>query len=102
MSNKIEHENELRIKKDTELQELDIVEQQLLRQLSGAKDKLGRLEQHQNTKKDAWDVKMSQLKAQYDAVLLQRQKALDEAGEKDSRVTDVEMKVLPVNAAAKD
>ncbi|KAJ3243486.1 kinetochore-associated Ndc80 complex subunit nuf2 [Chytriomyces hyalinus] len=66
------HERENIERKNQELREVNIKEQQLKRQLANISDKITRLTKQQTAKKEANDLKMSELAAAYEAGVTER------------------------------
>ncbi|KAJ3274324.1 kinetochore-associated Ndc80 complex subunit nuf2 [Terramyces sp. JEL0728] len=80
-------------RKQDELRELTMKEQQLLRQLESANSKITRLEQHHSQRESANEQKFVKLKEEFEEVVAQHQASVSRAQENETQAVEYEEKV---------
>ncbi|KAI9144568.1 Nuf2 family-domain-containing protein [Paraphysoderma sedebokerense] len=92
-SSKVFSEKELIDKKQAELRELTIKEQQLTRQLNTALDKMARLQKQQSMKREAAELKLAKLREEYNVIAVERSNVQMRIDENKRIVEDIEQKI---------
>ncbi|KAI8821768.1 Nuf2 family-domain-containing protein [Fimicolochytrium jonesii] len=80
-------------KRRGEIRELDFREDQMKRQITGAHEKLTRLQKHQSVKKDAMSAKLTKLKHEFDAANVERTHCATATDENTRIVIEMEEKI---------
>lgn len=90
---KLDSEKEALARKEGELSELALTEQQISRQLASAKEKLSRLEKHLVTKNSTLETSMQELKTRHAAAVQERAGAQNVAETNEAGCAELEQKL---------
>ena len=86
--------------KQLEMKEIDVREQQLLRQLANAEDKLGRVKRTAVSKRETAQKKMQTIREEYNVMAQERALRLQEMDKRKAMIEQTEKKVcLPTHEA---
>ena len=93
---KLESDKDMLLTKRNELRDLEIKQTQSKRQYSNSTEKLNRLAKHQESKQSSNQVKLTQLKQEYENHVKERAVAQSKADENEKTILSIETKVFLV------